>query len=62
MNWSATLASSLSRVDLRKARMKRWLCVCALRKADHLENMMVQEKMLAISSRTSTVKATGPLL
>ena len=30
--------------------------------AHHLENMMAQEKMLAMSRRTSTVKATGPLL
>ena len=62
LNWSATVASSLSRVDLRKARRKRWLCVGALRKLDHLESMMVQEKMLAMSRMMSTVKATGPLL
>ncbi len=33
-----------------------------LAEARHLENMMAQEKMLAMSRRTSTVKATGPLL
>jgi len=32
LNWSATAAISLSRVDLRNARMKRWLWVRARRK------------------------------
>src|SRR5580704_10550121 len=62
LNWSATDASSLSRVDLRKARMKRWLCIVALRKLDHFESMMVHEKMLAMSRMISTANATGPLL
>ena len=62
LNCSATAAISLSRVDLRKARTKRRLCVWALPKRDHLEIMMAQEKMLASRRMTSTAKATGPLL
>jgi hypothetical protein len=42
--------------------MKRALCVWALPKRDHLEIIMVHEKMLAMRRMTRTVKATGPLL
>ena len=62
MNCSATEAISLRRVDLRKARMKRVLWIWALRKVDHLESMMVQEKTLAMRRMMRTAKATGPLL
>src|SRR5258708_1716269 len=62
LNCSATAAISLSRVDLRKARRKRRLCVWALPKRDHLEIMMAHEKMLAMRRITRTAKATGPLL
>src|ERR1035441_1069764 len=61
-NWSATVAISERRPDLRKARRKPWLCLRAAEKRRHLENMIAQEKMLATSRMTRTPKATGPEL
>ena len=58
----AMAAISERRPDLRKARMKSWLCRRARPKRRHLEIMMAQEQMLAMSRMMRTAKATGPEL
>ena len=58
----ATAAISERRPDLRKARRKPWLCLRARPKRRHLEIMMAQEQMLAMSRMMRTAKATGPEL
>jgi len=58
----AMAAISERRPDFRKARRKPWLCLRARPKRCHLEIMMVQEQMLAMSRMMRTAKATGPEL